>query len=210
MVRAILEGRKTQTRRVVKPLKTSPLPEGDGWHCSIGGEGWGALYRREATGGVTSHPLPRCPYGVPGDRLYVREAHRFTHGGEDRPLQTVVYRATAPDDDGADHWGTTGRWRPSIHMPRWASRITLEVTGVRVERLQDITEDDARAEGVSPYANGEGFVDARSEFVQVGAASFRLGFEILWDEINGKRAPWSSNPWVWVVEFRKLGGSDAE
>jgi hypothetical protein len=101
----------------------------------------------------------------------------------------LVYGATSGDEQAA-------RWRPSIHMPRWASRITLEVTGVRVERLQDISEADARAEGVT--------LQEKSFYMGVAAAApHRFEFHRLWQQINGERAPWLSNPWVWVVEFRR-------
>jgi hypothetical protein len=99
------------------------------------------------------------------------------------------------------------KWRPSIHMPRWASRITLEVTDVRVQRLQDITDEDAKAEGVVPLEHihedqrvpGPGFNDCR-----LGDQPHRLPFAILWDEINGKRAPWEADPWVWAIEFERV------
>ncbi len=122
----------------------------------------------------------------------------------------------------------TYRFRPSIHMPRWASRITLEVTGVRVERLQDITEEDARAEGVEPLAGMSGWnvftddgqsywdshkpkrgVDGVRDYVAsgpIGALDSRTQFVALWDRINGKRFPWASNPHVWVVSFNRVEG----
>lgn len=118
----------------------------------------------------------------PGDRLWVRET--WAKAGEvgDR----VEYRADNPDPESA-------RWRPCIHMPRWASRITLEVTGVCIDRLQRISEADAKAEGVDPYEQPCG-----------PAHPHALAFRELWDSFNGKRAPWASNPWVWVVSFKRL------
>lgn len=127
MVRAILEGRKTQTRRVLKNPDdgvSTTIEDGSPLYCDDGGF-W--------------HPRP-CPYGQPGDRLWVREAHQLSPDGP-------IYRATAREH-GTYEPGGAGPWRPSIHMPRWASRITLEITDVRVERVQEITEDDAIAEGV--------------------------------------------------------------
>jgi hypothetical protein len=128
----------------------------------------------------------KCPYGLPGDRLWVRETWgpRITNGEPDPRQQYVKYRADDVDDSPCDEndWHEwEDRWRPSIHMPRWASRITLEVTGVRIERLQDISEADARAEGV---------VDT-------------LAFEELWDSINGSGA-WDANPWCWCISFKPL------
>jgi hypothetical protein len=143
-----------------------------------------------------------CPYGAPGDRLWVKET--WAIDAEDvetarRRHEDVLldacpvgpyYRATASDFD-----ESSLRWRPSIHMPRWASRISLEVTGVRVERLQAISEADAVAEGVH-YELGEVKPDSPN--------AHRISFSTLWDELNAKRAPWSSNPWVWVIEFRRV------
>lgn len=177
MVRAILEGRKTQTRRVFKlPRRMEWYPdlggEREGWYCDIGGRGWWHVSETA------------CPYGAPGDRLWVRETwglyqHQFDHECHD-----VIYRAD-------DQRPIVDRWRPSIHMPRWASHIDLEVTGVRVERLQDISEADAMAEGVPEAIPFEtpGF--------------YRQGFHDLWESINGAGS-WDANPWVWVVEFQRI------
>lgn len=175
MVRAILNGTKTQTRRVVKPQPVATRGSKKPW-CSI------------------EDLLKTCPYGQPGDRLWVRES------GWERPERTPrMMREGADtwepyyydadgwiDEDHADfkRWGF--RRRPSIHMPRWASRIDLEITAVRVERLQDISEPDAKAEGVDPQ-----FLLARTGFVS------------LWESINGT-ASWDENPWVWVIEFKRV------
>ncbi len=201
MVHAILEGRKTQTRRVGKP---------DFWRCLDPGDAEDRY-----------HALASCPYGQPGDRLWVRETFGvcspaacdgmsdadFTkkRDAEGR-LQDLIYAATAPE---GFEWNDEpeSRWRPSIHMPRWASRITLEVVSVRVEQLNDISEEDARAEGCDPYIFGHGPASALDLSCEPGMRTdcmYRNGFEFLWDSINAKRAPWSSNPWLWVVEFRKL------
>jgi len=170
-VRAILAGTKTQTRRVVKD---QPLP----------GEPTGFLHIS-------------CPYGQPGDRLWVRETfiNGFGVGGcidgdVNRPINTI-YRA----DDGPNE-RTAGPWKPSIHMPRWASRITLEITGVRVERLNEISADDCMAEGISLHA------DHRNK-PEGSMYSPKATYLDLWESLNGPGS-WSANPWVWVIEFRRL------
>lgn len=188
MVRAILDGRKTQTRRVVKP---QPLvgSEGDFW--------WPDAPPRRRHYAGDEH-LRRglaqdlCPYGAPGDLLWVRETWARDVPGCPGGLS---YRADHidPAGDGPAH---PMRWRPSIHMPRVASRITLRVEAIRVERLNDITEADARAEGIDPEVYE---VPPGASF-----ASYVAAFSTLWDAINGKRAPWASNPWVFVVSFRRL------
>lgn len=234
MVRAILDGTKTQTRRVVK-LPTASEVEHGGTYFRTGAPDK-ELFRETRS---RSEHLVRCPFGVPGDRLWVREAHR-EWCPEESPWM-VRYRAdgalrvTTCDWDEGPHYLSpteagcaseeTARWRPSIHMPRWASRITLEVTGVRVERLQEITEEDAKAEGVGVAQRATLPDDSRlcrhcglSRAEHLGQArvcpqsygeiystnNYRGGFAWLWDEINGKRHPWESNPWVWVVEFRRI------
>lgn len=168
MVRAILEGRKTQTRRVVKP-QPAHIP------------GIGTVLNIDTITGRA------CPYGNPGDRLWVREtwAHRRWMLGDASPNPTTVYRA-----DGEDLKGCA-RWRPSIHMPRWASRIALEVVSVRVERLQDISEDDAKAEGVTIKGTSRYDGEARD------------AFEALWCSINGADS-WEINPWCWCISFKVI------
>lgn len=182
MVRALLAGTKTQTRRVVKARK---CPD-------IGCE----LAPSEIAG--EEHLDRLCPYGQPGDRLWVRETwaapHRYDHlGPSNIPVDGVRTHYAASEDRGGL------RWRPSIHMPRWASRITLEVVGVRVERLQDISQDDARAEGAPPSHTS---IDAVSR--EFGYPDFpRSWYAQLWDQINGPGS-WDANPWVWVVEFKRI------
>jgi hypothetical protein len=209
MVRAILDSRKTQTRRVIKPMSKkqakwltpeliNTVPHGE----MLGG-GWQMHHPHADTddlGVYVKYDSPlgwvKCPYGKPGDLLWVRETwasheymddtkpSEFTEGAQMLP---VWYRA-----NNQMHNVNQGKWRPSIFMPRWASRITLRVTDVRVERVQDISEADARAEGV----------------LKAGGASLSLytarhHFSQLWDRINAKRGyGWDVNPWVWVVEFR--------
>ena len=187
MVRAILGGRKTQTRRVIKPQPpngtekvmfnpTSFEPDYGFYFAPHGGK-------------------YKCPYGVPGDRLWVRETHAIvprTAYAQSDGVQQVL----RPDDnhDAAIFkagWDLSppGRWKPSIHMPRWASRILLEITDIRVERVQDIRCKDLTAEGIN-----EPYIRPRH----------RKWLE-LWNSINEKKGfGWDVNPWVWVIEFRRV------
>lgn len=178
MVRAILAGTKTQTRRA---LRDQP--------CELLDFNRGALSIRvrRAVYQAFSPKFPSvcCPYGQPGDRLWVRESFcdaRQAAAGR------VLYQASGD---------TACGWKPSIHMPRWASRITLQVTNVRVERLQDISELDASAEGAPELLSVDG------GYVQHAMGCYRDGFQHLWTSINGPGS-WDTNPWVWVVEFRRL------
>lgn len=184
MVRAILEGRKTQTRRLFNaPPWDYEIDDGQCWVEDIYGD-WHFW----------------CPFGQPGDRLWVREtfspAYTFSEEGS---FRWAHYRATL--EKGI---GYTPRWRPSIHMPRWASRITLEITGVRLERLQSISETDAVAESCRP-----GRMDELSSSSIYRNA--RENFFTLWDDIYGQGA-WTVNPWVWAIEFKRIeqprGGAD--
>jgi hypothetical protein len=131
--------------------------------------------------GVPEAVRVKCPYGMPGDRLWVRETF-WTDGDE------VIYRSDPGAEKELDSAFTGLNWKPSIHMPRWASRINLEVTGVRVERLCSISEADALAEGCCPFSDDFGSYHARVAFCQ------------LWESIYGPES-WDANPWVWVVEF---------
>ena len=205
MVRAMLSGAKSQTRRAVKLPKHVLEFLGDpgrawikygGFGGQPGHSGPGAYVTDEEYSEEGSAHVP-CPYGVPGDRLWVRET--WSHDAPDlatcRAAHEDVcngigygpyYRATevAPD---------TLRWRPAIYMPRWASRITLEVTGVRVEQLHDISEEDAKAEGIE-----SGSVESAVE-----------KYAWLWGQINGA-ASWAANVWVWVISFRRLADAREE
>lgn len=189
MVRAILEGRKTQTRRAVKKPANVP-PEDFRDACEwMQRHGKGSVLKRGPCDGVQWR-LP-CPYGAPGDRLWVRES--WAPDCEGPPYYAADYPAgvgPAGPITAENRW----RWTPSIHMPRWASRITLDVVSVRVEPLQTISTVDAMAEGVVPAANA------------AGVLSYTTGFRLLWDSINGARpgCSWADNPWVWVVEFRRV------
>lgn len=196
MVRAILDGSKTQTRRVVKPMPDAdehlrPLALKHG-----GTYMWIAKPVDETIARERSRALT-CPYGEPGDLLWVRETWS-THISFDRyaPSELTHIRSFHYWSDGD---ATTGKKRASIHMPRWASRITLEITAVRVERLQDITQRDAIAEGAPPSHPS---IDAVS--AEFGHKDFsRSWYAQLWDSINGDSA-WDKNPWVWVVEFKRV------
>ncbi len=179
MVRAILNGSKTQTRRFIKP-------QPEVWDDD------GVMYARIKYGRQThSGPgdylikdiLPEygCPYGKPGDRLWVRETFALWKNSDGQ--HGIDYRAT-PTCNVIDRG-----WKPSIHMPRNASRINLEITGVRVERLQDISKEDVMAEG---------FTDFMTEM----HCGYHQPYADLWEKINGAGS-WSENPWVWVVEFKR-------
>jgi hypothetical protein len=177
MVRAILAGKKTQTRRLPRrdeAIPTNGTPYFSGLLCE-----WRWMDESGANGG-----LLRCPYGVPGDRLWVRETFRF---GDGHTYATPPHYRADSDDLGG------GPWRSARYMPRYASRITLEVTDVRVQRLQEVSSNDIAAEmGWLPCKRG----DACPCAVDM--------FRPFWNRINGKRAPWASNPWVWAITFKRL------
>lgn len=202
MVRAIMNGTKTQTRRVVK-YQAPDLVDDDGW----------PLVDRSIDG--IGEVRAACPYGQPGDRLWLQETWMpdaprdgtwedvAFFGCKGSPLSMIPAQYRTPEHvihraswDGHDMVG----WKPSIHMPRWASRITLEVTGVRVERLQDISEADALSEGIARHADGNGF---HTEDGWHYSADPRESFASLWEYINGHDS-WDANPWVWAVEFRRI------
>lgn len=204
MVRAILEGRKTQTRRLVKGIPSDEQSTVDliphcGPHpcdpCLTG------VWMDERTvDGEHGPALYRCPYGVVGDRLWVRETWKATGlAAFEKPRNTkhcgrFAYAAD-PEQLGRD---ALIRWRPSIHMPRWASRITLTITGVRVQRLQDITEEDAKSEGIERSKGGQ-WLDYESDGKGCVYSAVN-GFHSLWGHINGPDT-WDRNPWVWALTF---------
>ena len=224
MVRAILDGSKTQTRRIVKPQPIIQHIGADDIMTWCGPQWWMEATTRQADvpSSVIKEMLSASPYGPPGDRLWVRETFRITtHTMEEARALTedissgtaVDYRATYIEtckrelgfsQQEAEIADDFEQWRPSIHMPRWASRILLEVTGVRVERLQDISDADAVAEGTPCYVCG-GRMDGRSEsdchcFHRKATAS---DYQNLWEQINGQGS-WDANPLVWVVEFKRV------
>jgi len=222
MVRAILSGAKTVTRRPVVPMAgrqrqwlTPTLLTQSPWltMCRLSEEDGGDL------GAQMEHPKGgplgwvRCPLGAPGDRLWVRETwcpgDYWTSGVVHDPPEDIRYAADnsaisyatgKPLHIDTSDWSDPKRWRPSIHMPRWASRLSLDVVSVGVERVHDITEDDARREGIEPVNGGWGLA---GESWSCGSA--RGAFQTLWDLIGGDGA-WRANPWVWRVEFARVEG----
>ena len=195
MIRAILDGTKTQTRRIAKLNASGRVKEVGSprnWHCG------------------DPNAIEACPFGKVGSHLWVRESFQYesTTGEYEFDLKKCIvrYKATEPD---AGPWMNAEdeesyAWRPSIHLPRWASRITLEVVRVRLERLQGITEEDAIAEGIDEdgeeYAEGERLQSAGSP-----QSPFRYAFVSLWNSINGKRGfSWAANPYVWALTFKRL------
>lgn len=202
MVRAILDGSKTQTRRVIRwkytrYIEIAERDDGSKWPWSEDAENVCDYW----------HP---CPFGAVGDRLWVRETFSFIGNEDGHPVDADgnlcakedaqrIYRASAtqkPDNYGLwtspDGFDFEGAWTPSIHMPRWASRITLEITGVRVERLRDLSEEDAKAEGITSPAGGV-----------LPGWGYRINFRELWMNIYGAEN-WEANPWVWVIEFKRM------
>ncbi len=182
MVRAILSGSKSQTRRVVK-YQAPDLVDDDGW----------PLVDRSIDG--IGEVRAACPYGQPGGgRLYVRETWAAPHAYDHLPPRLIPRDARIHYAATEDRGGLL--WRPSIHMPRWASRITLEVTGVRVELLQDISIADALAEGVDVHKDH--WAKNRNHICSPVQA-----FADLWKSINGPDS-WTVNPWVFVIEFKRI------
>jgi len=222
MVRAILEGRKTVMRRPMKGIALDWLA--------------GASFTPEY---VASPANGLCPYGQPGDRLWVRESWQYADWTDDgypwvryaadhakklhdrSPSEewserwTDIWAALSADDNYTiDDTAADRRWRPSIHMPRWASRITLEVTSMRVERLQDISEADALSEGIRELPLQEHEPGAWWCADPLGNQTLhfrtpRAAFCNLWESINGADS-WNANPWVWVIEFRRADMTEPE
>ncbi|MCJ1871419.1 ASCH domain-containing protein [Klebsiella quasipneumoniae] len=209
MVRALLDGRKTQTRRPVKfPVHDKNLG------CELAGN--------ELAGELSAGNYLNSAFGKPGDRIWVRETFQgplFNYEQMDEYLEDsskfekpefCQYAADGghrPEYQDADDNLRHG-WRPSIHMPRWASRILLEITGVRVERLNAISEEDATAEGVPPAGSllpdyPGTFLTPKGDF-----ATAKVAFQRLWESIYGAEN-WLANPWVWVIEFKRVEGGAA-
>jgi hypothetical protein len=203
MVRAILDGRKTQTRRIADISDPFDYPQFNAKVVNFRKK----TYWFDCQKSHPNHIVNACPYGIFGNRLWVRETWMPDapqdgtwpdvefYGCKNSPLSWIPDRYRKPEHvlfrstwDGHELVG----WKPSIHMPRWASRINLEITGVRVERLQDISEADAIAEGIT------------ADFLEhiYGPA----GYRDLWESINGKGS-WDKNPWVWVIEFKRIDES---
>ena len=189
MVRAILDGRKTMTRRVVK-IAQHPQAERV---QHFEGLRWDWL----RYDGLRLSTF-KCPFGKTGDRLWVRETFRLSDPNDCACYEPCRCRSGQPMYRADGHYHDMEyKWKPSIHMPRWASRITLEITDIRVERLQDINEEDAEAEG-APLELGV------LERTILGAkARYRSGFVRLWESINGPGS-WDANPWVWCVSFKRV------
>lgn len=215
MVRAIFDGRKTQTRRIVRGVEE--CPHGYDRVLKVTGPLFTTVPRKHCFALASGEEaMITSPYGAAGDHLWVRE--RWT------PIATIkgpcsgnscvaFFDGAQKYRDGAyyaasNHGGrfnpTRYKWKPSTHMPRWASRLTLEVKRVRVERLNDISDEDAKAEGLAvPRSNmGWGLDGDMYSGTAVGA------YTVLWEKING-RGSWAANPLVWVVEFRRIGKPNA-
>lgn len=206
MVLAILDGRKTVTRRVVKPQP------------DFVANGVPARFTPDDMRLGRLGEAMRSPYGRPGDRLWVRESWLVQRSEpcleHERDWQELISPTIRYLADGATHRiqgnrstgagvyrGPVEKGRPSIHMPRWASRITLEITGVRVERLREIDSTDAMAEGIANLSTSE-HIDYVIPSVAVAQHPVRA-FQLLWESINGA-GNWDANPWVWVVEFKRV------
>lgn len=209
MVRAILDGRKTQTRRIVKPQPPSYVHE-----IRVGMYEPVVIRKGMEEPGIPVFGFAneeqgrKCPFGQPGDRLWVRESWavvpRVTDNGPKHKAKGDGTGATWKADWNGNPSGF--KWKPSIHMPRWASRITLEITGVRVERLNDISEEDARSEGLEDRAwMGPSQITLKDGKTVHGQSVYC--FKALWESINGKGS-WDANPWVWVIEFKRLETSE--
>lgn len=214
MVKAILDGRKTQTRRVIKPQPTEYAFEADaapgfarfGYDYIVGNPSDGIVDQ--------TYQILKCPYGQPGDQLWVRENWQCFKAGTDQPIPhnpqpalcVTGYQATdaaRAKEYNSPEW--KGPWKPSIHMPRWVSRIQLEITNVRIERVQEISDrgaqNDCTAEGVFLLGLGHDWEERGF------SSSEKCAFHDLWSKINGPES-WDSNPWVWVIEFKRLEASN--
>lgn len=228
MVRALLDGRKTQTRRIVKGTD-SAVKFCKEWNIN-GEEVFVVLGEKDHTGMNPVLGAISCPFGAVGNRIWVREAFRVHSRATD--VATLVYKASERNS-----WteqthrvpvavcnkpATPEKWTPSLHMPRWASRILLEITDVRVERLNAISEEDAQREGVHTEVWDQTVVArnyaARDEFFQFWSEDmphyvemnqlYRSSFRSLWESIYGSEN-WLANPWVWVIEFKRVEGGES-
>ncbi|WP_434058157.1 hypothetical protein [Enterobacter kobei] len=215
MVRAILDGRKTQTRRIMK------VQPSDGFHPTHNGcdldlnahwytpgvvdkNGYLQPAKKDVFGVADENEGYTCPFGAVGDRIWVRET--WAEAGAGAP-DLKLYRANYPEHVPTHYENVPPadeiRWTPSIHMPRRACRLTLEITGVRVERLNGISETDAEAEGIDMEAlfDAQDCYDCIADHNMTGRPTATGAFKYLWESIYGEES-WKSNPWVWVIEFK--------
>lgn len=220
MVRAILDGRKTQTRRIMKVQPESNqlgllLITDSTKHSDIGKYHWA---ESNATGNHVRSKLFLCPFGAVGDRIWVREGFfpaplEMQSEPPRKTIWNIAYRdgmqmeKLAPAEYNPTIYNYE-RWTPSIHMPRWASRILLEITDVRIERLNAISEEDATAEGVPPAGSllpdyPGTFLTPKGDF-----ATAKVAFQRLWESIHGEES-WKANSWVWVISFKRVEGGAA-
>ncbi|OEZ91524.1 hypothetical protein [Duganella phyllosphaerae] len=196
MVRATLDGSKTQTRRIMKPQpEVRPSSDGQHWWPSNLAQSMMSVEQFQQHPGIFDD---LCPHGRPGDRLWVREAFARTAVCQAPGQEWVVYR----EGDNRTDYG--GPWKPSIHMPRSASRIMLEITGVRIERLQDISDSDIEAEGIDMVALAE--AQERYDVVAKdgnasGRPTLRSAWRDLWESTGGD---WDANPWLWAISFLRV------
>ena len=228
-VLGILEGRKSQTRRLSGLEWVNKYPGNLMGECGLGKLGYRGLetsdyylkpsckkefakdpglfhwFLGEQTEPREINPIPvKCPYGQPSNHLYVKETFCDLGAGDNR----IIYKATF-DDLTAEMMKQSGHglpiWKPSIFMPRWASRITLEIVNIRVERVQDISEEDCKSEGIKDLIVGVTFSDKKINLSQELGLSYRDRYKYLWNSINAKRGyGWDVNPYVWVIEFKVL------
>ena len=218
----ILDDRKTQTRRLITPQPA--FLQHHEWRGKVLYDEEHRLWwwKQHSFENLLDFEAGRrelaalCPHGQPGDRLWVKETHAQFSVGNRTGIspQCVAYRATCDDDGGFDYVNNgdeimrlrVTKWTPSIFMPRWASRTTLELVEIRVQRLQEISEDDAVAEGMVPFFTrfpklGRDQRLTSGELARV--AEHRASYAVTWDEINRRRATWASNPFVWALTFRR-------
>lgn len=232
MVRATLEDRKLQTRRVLKPQpKYATVIDME----KKGGVYVAVPYHRGPNMVWNEEPIIKCPYGEVGDRLYLREKHKFIGFTPDDGEVCIQYSDLSTywktcsgefvEEKYDDEWVSMSEnyeeagveiiddlysfsgnetdfptpWRPSIFMHRWASRITLEITNIRVERVQDISEEDCKKEGVELYNNYDGTKGGWE-----APDTYKKGFKLLWDLIHPELLWWKFNPWIWCIEFKRV------
>lgn len=213
MVRALLDGRKTQTRRIMKVQPDTPefglrrIIE-----SSIANEIGMYFWSQDDARGIKARSKPfSCPYGGVGDRIWVRETWAEAGAGApDLKLYRANYPAHVPSHYENVPPAEEIRWTPSIHMPRCASRILLEITDVRVERLNAISPEDAEAEGIDmeALADSQDCYDCIADHNMTGRPTAKGAFKYLWESIYGEEN-WQANPWVWVIEFKRIEGDPA-